>query len=192
MVQASQPADWLVIQAEAHGVTGYRNNGKAPYLPRKLSTVAPGGWTCLIRPPAIVEPARTLQFARLQVGDQYGFFDIMAIGIDKVTPNWFHVPFRRPGTWICSALAAESLRFGGWLHDWDDIYDVDPAELMEALIASGGKEITLQEAQPGDVGFGHSKGFVGAAIRFVQHIHHESDWEVNHAFLLDRHLTSGG
>ena len=87
---------------------------------------------------------------------------------------------------MCSALAAEALRYGGFYRRWPDVYDVDPAELMHSLLDAGGREITVDEARPGDVGFGHSAGLVAAAIRFDQRIHHEPDAQVNHAFLLDR------
>lgn len=181
-------ADWTVIQAEAHGVTGTRPDGTA-FLARRLDAVAPGGWTCLVRPPAGVEPARTMAFARGEVGAGYGFATIAAIVVEKVTPAWAHLPFRRPGTWVCSALGCEALRFGGWYHRWPDVYGVDPAEAMRALLASGGREITVGEAQPGDVGFGHSAGLVGAAIRFAQRMRREPDAQVNHMFLLDRKVV---
>ncbi len=180
-------ADWTVVQAEAHGVTGTRPDG-TPFLARRLDTVAPGGWTCLVRPPGGVEPARTMGFARGEVGAAYGFATVAATAVDILTPTWFHVPLRRPGTWICSALVGEALRCGGWYARWPDIYQVTPAQLMSALLASGGREIEVADAQPGDVGFAHGAGFLSGAIRFGQHLARESDWQVNHAFLVDRRV----
>lgn len=180
-----QAQRWTVIQAEACGVTGTKTAGPA-FHPRQLDTVAPGGWYTIIRPPAGVDPERTLAFARGEVGAHYGFVTIGSIAIDKVTPLWFHMPFRRPGTWICSALGAESLRFGGWHHRWPDVYNVDPAEAMHALLESGGVQLaSLSDARPGDVGFCHGTGLISAAIRFAQR--KEPDAEVNHMFVLDRY-----
>jgi hypothetical protein len=171
---------WKLVQARGQGVT---KDGT-------LADIETGGWVVLIRPPASVEPSRTLAFARSQVGDRYGFWTIASIIIDILTPKWFHTPFRRPGTWICSALGAEALRFGGWLHQWPDIYQVDPADAMQALLGSGGKEITVDEAQPGDVGFSHTRGLVDAAIRLGQRIRRQPEWRVNHMFILDRKCGS--
>lgn len=176
---------WTVIQAEACGVTGTRPDGSG-WDARPLSSVAPGGWTALVRPPGGVEAARTLGFARGEVGAHYGFLTIASVGFDILTPPWLRFPLRRPNTWICSALAAEALRFGGWYCRWPDIYQVTPAELLHALVATGGQEITLADAQAGDVGFGHSAGWLGATIRLGQRLAREPDAQVNHAFILDR------
>jgi len=176
---------WTVIQAEAHGVTGTRPDGTG-YEPRTLDRVAPGGQLTILRPPSQVDPNRTLAFARSRVGNKYGYLTIVSVCVDELTPAWFHVPFRRPGTWICSALGSEALRYGGWLWDWPDIYAVDPAESKRALEASGAKEIDLAGAEPGDVGFAHSEDTVAKAIRLVQRIHGDPDWEINHMFILDR------
>lgn len=116
--------DWYVIQATIRGVTDSM----------KLSDVAPGGKVWLKPCPDGVDRDRVLQFARSQVGLKYGWLTIAAIAIDILTWNW--VPsFRaaRHPSWICSALACESLRFGGWLHQWLDIYAVFPQEALKAL-----------------------------------------------------------
>ena len=172
-----------VIQAEAHGVTGTRPDG-TPFLARSLEDVAPRGWYRLLRLPPGTDRARVLEFGRHEVGNRYGFLTIASIGIEKATPIWLHVPFRRPGTWVCSALGAEAVARGGWYHRWPDIYSVTPAEAMHALLESGAVEITAEEAQPGDVGFCHSAGFVGAAIRFAQRGLPDAD--INHMFIIDR------
>jgi cell wall-associated NlpC family hydrolase len=114
-----------VIQAEAHGVTGKGFHRKT------LDQVSPGGSYEIVSPPSKTSRARLLAFARAQVGTPYGFFTIVSEATNVVTPQW--MTFRWTNSWICSALAAESLRFGGWLHSWPDIYQVRPDELYDAL-----------------------------------------------------------
>lgn len=113
-----------IIQATLRGVTD-----SAP-----LATVAPGGNYVTMPPPMTASRSGVLKFARAQVGAPYSFATIVAIAIDIVTWNWFP-SFRgaRRNSWICSALVGESLRFGGWLHDFRDIYEVTPSQLWEAI-----------------------------------------------------------
>lgn len=119
----SEPAgfDWRIIQAEAHGVT---SNGL-------LSTVAPGGSYEIIPLPAGISHDRVLAFARAQEGRRYGFLTIASIVVTLLAPRFVNVML--PDTWICSAVVGESIRFGGWLHSWPDVYQVSPAQLWEAL-----------------------------------------------------------
>jgi hypothetical protein len=114
-----------VIQAEAHGVTG------KGFHRRTLDQVSPGGTYEVVQPPSTTSRVRILAFARAQVGTPYGFFTILSEVCNTVSPQW--MTFRWTNSWICSALAAESLRFGGWLHNWPDIYQVTPSELYVAL-----------------------------------------------------------
>ena len=113
--------DWYVIQAEAAGVTD----------DKLLSTITPGGYHEIVPPPEHVNPDDILDFARAQVGDPYGFLTDASIALTLVTPTFFNV--MRPWSWICSALAAESLRYAGWLHNWPDAAQVTPAQLYVAL-----------------------------------------------------------
>jgi hypothetical protein len=113
--------DWTVIQAEAHGVT----------RDKRLHHIAPGGVYEVVPSPA-PHPETSVAFAKSHVGDGYGFVTIASILATLLTPRFFNVML--PGTWICSALAAESLRAGGWLRSWPDIYTVTPAELYDALV----------------------------------------------------------
>ena len=108
-----------VTQAEPSGVTN----------DKRLSTI---GECLIVKPPVTVSSKKTLEFISLQVGHRYSFLSILSIFFDILTPNWFPA-FRRDNTWICSSLVAESLRFGGYLHNWADIYTVTPAQLFEAL-----------------------------------------------------------
>lgn len=179
------PELWGVIQAEGSGVTGTRSDGSL-YEAKRLSTVAPGGFYTLLSLPPGVNRATTLAFARAQVGDRYGYLTDASEAIDIASPDWFHFPFRRPGTWICSALGMESVRAGGGIYDWPDIYNVTPAEGYGALIDGGAKVITIADAQPGDVGFCHSKGVIGKGIRVAQWFDGEKWATYNHMFVLDR------
>ena len=108
-----------ITQAEPRGVTN----------DKRLNTV---GEYVLVKPPVMVSAHKTVEFASLQVGHRYSFLSIWSIFFDILTPNWFPA-FRRDDTWICSSLVAESLRYGGYLHNWADIYTVTPAQLYEAL-----------------------------------------------------------
>jgi hypothetical protein len=124
--EVSTTGEYLAIQATLRGVTST--------VP--LSEVAPGGEIQFLELPDGVDAEKVLTFAKSQVGLEYGYFTILAIALDICTWNW--VPsFRgaRKQSWICSALAMESLRFGGFLHDMVDIYSITPAESY--LILSG-------------------------------------------------------
>ena len=178
---AKTPDRWQVIEAIGSGVS-----------PASLASVAPDGWYKIIRPPAGVEPSRTVAFARHQVGDEYGYLTVLGCALDILPPRWLKWPlrFRTRRTWICSALGAESLRFGGWYAPWGTIYSVTPAQVMRALLESGGTEVPLATARPGDVGLSHSTGLIAWAIRLAQRIAGEPTWEVNHCFVLERLLRS--
>jgi hypothetical protein len=76
-------------------------------------------------------PEEVVKFMRLQVGERYGFLTIASIALDILTPKF--VSLRRDGTWICSAVAAEALRFAGWYHTWGDVYEVMPSDLWRAI-----------------------------------------------------------
>jgi hypothetical protein len=113
-----------VIQATLKGVTDTA----------KLSEVAPGGRYLVMAPPAHVDTQEVLRFAKAQVGMEYSLFTIFAIAIDIVTWNWWP-SFRgaRKPSWICSALAMEAMRFGGFLHSFIDVYSVTPQDGWNAL-----------------------------------------------------------
>ena len=107
---------WTIIEAEGRGVTrGNKLAGNYEIVPL----------------PEGVDPQKVLEFARAQVGRQYGFLTIASIVLTIISPKFINVML--PDTWICSALAAESLRCGGWIHNFGDIYQVSPAELWDAL-----------------------------------------------------------
>jgi hypothetical protein len=122
--QDAPGGDWYIIQATLRGVT---NHGL-------LSTVAPGGKYVTMAPPSKVDRDKLLKFARAQVGLRYGYWTILAIAIDTVSWQWFPA-FRgaRKSSWICSALVCEALRYGGWLHDWLDVYTITPQQAFDVL-----------------------------------------------------------
>jgi len=124
--------DWWVIQAEAHGVTGSRPDGTG-FHRAKLSSIAPGGYYEIVTPPSEINLTNVVGFARQEVGAEYGFFSIASLVVDELTPGFIRIDFRKDGSWICSALAAEALRTGGWLHHWPDVYQVRPSQLRAAL-----------------------------------------------------------
>lgn len=121
--------DWSVIQAEAAGVVQ-----DTPEKPSRLSTVTPGGFYSIVQLPHEVDRDDVIAFARAQVGFKYGFVTDASILLTLFTPKFLNV--MTPHTWICSALGAESLRCGGWVHLWPDLYAVTPAQLWLALEAA--------------------------------------------------------
>lgn len=106
-----------VIQAEPRGISN----------DKPITSV---GLFITRRPPRGVDPKKVVTFAKKQVGYKYGWFSIVSVFFDILTPNWFP-SFRRDNTWICSALGAEALRYGGWFYSWPDIYTVTPAQLYD-------------------------------------------------------------
>ena len=108
-------------QAQGSGVT----------IGSTLGSVAPGGGCEIVPLPAGVDRAKVLEFLRAQVGRKYGFVTIASILITIIGPSFLNVMV--PDTWICSAVVAEGLRAGGWIHNWPDVYQVSPAQLSEAL-----------------------------------------------------------
>ena len=115
----------LIIQATMRGVTE----------DCRLDQVAPGGSYVTMPPPPECDRAKLLEFAKKQVGTEYGFLTDLAMAIDIVSWDW--VPsFRgaRKPSWQCAALTNESMRFAGWLHEWLDVYDILPDEGYEALV----------------------------------------------------------
>ena len=115
-----------VVQAEARGVTRHRT----------IDEVAPGGRIKVVPPPVHVDVDDMVAFALAQVGSPYGWGTIASLIVDLLTPGWFPA-FRARGSWICSGLAGEALRCGGWIKRFDDVYGVTPAQLSLALMVEG-------------------------------------------------------
>lgn len=110
-----------VVQATIHGV-------------ESATLASLGDDVEVVKLPAGTSASKAWLFANAQIEDTYDWLSDICLGLDVLTPNWFPA-FRRDGTWQCAALVAESLRFGGWLWDWPNIYTLYPAELYEALKA---------------------------------------------------------
>jgi hypothetical protein len=122
--KTNEQGDQLVIQALGNGVDGTKS----------ISTIAPGGSYKIVPPPVDVLGSDVLLFAESQIGYPYGYLSIVSIALQIILPKWLPLPrVRTNSSWICSALGAESLRCGGWVHDWPDIYSVVPSELYAAL-----------------------------------------------------------
>jgi len=71
-------------------------------------------------------------FAEKQIGKKYGLLSDICIGVDIISPVWF-IECRRAGTWICSALAHEAMRFAGVYFDVPDVYMVSPTNLQQLM-----------------------------------------------------------
>lgn len=112
---------WTVIQATARGVT---STGL-------LADVAGPGTFQVVPLPDGIDPDDVRQFALDQAGDRYGWVTIVSIVLTLLTPRFLNV--MRSYTWICSAVAGESLRFAGWYHSWGDERQVLPSQLWAAL-----------------------------------------------------------
>jgi hypothetical protein len=110
-----------IIQATLRGVI----RSKMKDLIKKSSVIS------IFTPPEGCDPKKVAEFVEKQLGDSYGLGSIFCIGLDILTPEWF-ISFRRNGTWVCSAVSAEALRYGGWLQRWPDIYGVTPTTLFLA------------------------------------------------------------
>jgi hypothetical protein len=83
--------------------------------------------------PSGADRNKIIEFAHLQVGDAYGVLSDICIGVDILSPEWFW-SVRRNGTWICSALAGEALRYGGHYINIPDVYSNTPTQLYEQLL----------------------------------------------------------
>lgn len=108
--------DWTIIQAGGHGV-------QIAYLSNATDTYE------VVACPAGLNAVKVVEFAKSQVGVKYGFLTIASIVFNVITPQ--RLALRKPGTWICSALAAGSLWYAGWPTSqiWYDLYQVTPADL---------------------------------------------------------------
>ena len=128
LYKPTDDGDWLLIQAETRGVT----------CTKTLSSLTQKGGTYTIFPLSDFNGVNgypcaddVVSFAHNEVGSKYGFLTIASILFTLFTPKFINVML--PNTWICSALGAEALRAGGWIQHWSDLYQVNPAELWEAV-----------------------------------------------------------
>ena len=114
--------DWFILQANQNGVTCYGY----------LSDLSKNGSSYEVVPaPAGVNTAKQIEFLYSQIGRHYGWLTIASIVTTLILPQFINVML--PNTWICSAIAAEACRAGGWIHSWPDIYQVAPAQLFEVV-----------------------------------------------------------
>ena len=113
--------DWMIIEAESRGVT---TNTLSFRLARCTVKV-------YAQPAAIRSPNDPINFMLNQQGDKYGFLTLVSLIPSLILPGM--ISFYKPGTWICSAVVAEALRYGGWLYNWTNMYQTTPAQLYEAI-----------------------------------------------------------
>ena len=119
----TSPDDIWIVQATLKGV-----------ILSHLSDVYPTtSEILLVPPPKACDPSKIVEFANEQIGEPYGLLSDICIAVDILTPEWFW-SVRRNGTWMCSALAGEALRYAGWLRRWGDIYTVAPTPLKQAIV----------------------------------------------------------
>lgn len=114
---------WVVVQAAGKGV-------EHAYL----EDVAPGGTYEVVACPSSADPKKVVEFACSQAGEHYGFLTIASIVLNIITPK--RIALRKPGTWICSALAAGALWYGGWpdVQRLADLYQCSPADLYGHIV----------------------------------------------------------
>jgi hypothetical protein len=124
--------DWSVIEAESPGV-----------IMSTLSSLTAHGEVKIVSVPVVCNRQDVVQFMRFQLGEKYGFLTIASLLVSLILPG--SVNFYKPGTWICSAVAAEALRYGGWFHQWDNIYQVSPAQLYQVLVEEQGNKVRTIE-----------------------------------------------
>jgi hypothetical protein len=123
VLKEKQGDDWVIIQAEAAGVTDNK----------MLSSVAPGGMYQVVPLPPQVNRADFLNFLHTQISKKYGWLTIVSCALDMFLPD--SICLRRNGTWICSGLVAGALWFCGYAKacDWQDLYTVTPAEIANVI-----------------------------------------------------------
>jgi len=112
---------WWVIQAQGNGVHRVKFDESVVHS--------------IVRPPAGVDRAPMMEFARCKDGARYGFISCLSIFINLFTPAFIRIDFRTDGTLICSALATQALLAGG-VHNvfpFRDLYGVTPAQLWDVL-----------------------------------------------------------
>lgn len=111
-----------VVQASVDGVT----------RTQRLSDLE-GGSIAVVPPPFGTLRSAVIGFGILEVGEPYGYLTLAGIVVDQLLPRWLRFQIGRSGTWICSALAAECWRSGGWLFQWPNVYATAPAQLALAV-----------------------------------------------------------
>ena len=90
----------------------------------------------VIAPPC--DRAKLLEFVNAQVGSKYSFLTILSIALDILSWNWTPALSNSSRqSWICSGLVGEGMRYGGWLHEFVNVYTVTPQALFESVAVSG-------------------------------------------------------
>jgi len=117
LVAPAPGGDWKIVQASRRGVVYAFFNDE----------VKGGDYAIVSGTADGFNGANVVDFAEGEVGEDYGVLVLLSVVFNLYTPSFIHIDFRKSGTWICSALAMESSRFGGVWRQWKDIYSVTPA-----------------------------------------------------------------
>jgi hypothetical protein len=119
--------DWSVIEAESPGI-----------IMTTLSSLRAHGEVEIVPLPYPCQSDRAVNFMKYQIGEQYGFLTIASLIVSLILPG--SLSLYKPGTWICSAVIAEALRYGGWYCQWTNVYQVTPAQLYIAVTGRDNKK----------------------------------------------------
>ncbi len=74
-----------------------------------------------------IDTAQAIAFALSCKNVEYGYLEIVSIGLDLLTPHFVH--FKSGDTLICSELVARCLEHGGWISPKLDTSHVMPSDL---------------------------------------------------------------
>lgn len=76
--------------------------------------------------------AKMIAFCEHWLGAEYGFLTLLSIGLDLLTPAFFH--FRSGDTFICSQYAGMAYAHTGWICPLIDESHIMPSNIAEWLL----------------------------------------------------------
>jgi hypothetical protein len=106
----------------------------------KIENVAPGGHVKIVPAPTDIDANRAIEWARKQIGTEYGYITIASIAVNICLPDFFQIDILKDGTLICSALVARAWEHGGWDCPVNP-FNITPAEFDGILGDAPGQEI---------------------------------------------------
>ena len=116
----------LVVEIDSEGYPWVVQMARHGELTR-IDKVAPGGSFTTLPAPDGIDRARAVDYAKKQIGTEYGVTTIFSIAFNLLVP-FIRLDFRRNNTLVCSALGARSWEHGGWDCPTDP-FQVAPGEL---------------------------------------------------------------
>ena len=102
----------------------------------RIEEVAPGGTLKILPMPRELNVEEILEYARKQIGTDYGVLTIISIALNLCLPQFLNLDIRRAKTLICSALVARAWEHGGWDCPVDP-FQITPAEFSELFNSNG-------------------------------------------------------